>query len=92
MAVGITLDLWKSLITDGMIDMSQVMSKLNMASPSHNKNIENSRLSPSIYTFSSLFFHKPLTYDRNHTNPDRYTIVKINLHSMQRQNGSQLAV
>ena len=26
------------------------------------KNIENSRLSPSIYTLSSLFFHKPLTY------------------------------
>ena len=43
-----------------------------MPSPNDDKNIENSRLSPSIYTLSSLFFHKPLTYDRNYANPIIY--------------------
>ena len=40
------------------------------------KNTKSSRLSTSINTFSSLIFHKPLTYDRNHINPDRILLLK----------------
>ena len=60
----------------------QIQNPMCMASYCHDKNIENSQLSLSIYTLSSLVFHKPLTYDRNHI-PQSYTVAKIMLHSLQ---------
>ena len=50
--------------------------KSNMASFSHDKHKKRSQLSPSIYPFSCLIFHKLLTYDRNQIKPDRALLLK----------------
>ena len=74
----IVLYLWKSVITVWLIARSGQRSdtESNMAMSCHDKKIENSWLSLSIYTFSSLIFHKPLTYDRNHIISDRLLLLK----------------
>ena len=75
---GIVLYLWKSLITAWLTARSGQRSytESNMATSCHDKKIKNSRLSLSIYTFSSLIFHKQLTYDRNHIISDHILLLK----------------
>ena len=62
------------LTIDRAIDQSALRSlESNMASFDQSrkkKNMKRSQLSPLIYTFSSLIFHKPLTYDKKQINPD----------------------